>query len=120
IDELAAAAGADPVEFRLRYLKDPRAAELLRATADRAGWIPRSGVRQSSDGDEVLRGQGVAYARYMHSKWPGSGSAWAAWIADVEVNRATGEVHVSRVVVGHDAGLMINPEGGRHQVHGNV
>jgi nicotinate dehydrogenase subunit B len=122
IDELAAAAGADPVEFRLRYLKDERAAELLRATADRAGWQPRTGARQqpAAPGSDIVKGQGVAYARYVHSKWPGFGAAWAAWVADVEVNRATGEVHVSRVVVGHDAGLMINPEGVKHQVHGNV
>ncbi|MBA2961376.1 MULTISPECIES: molybdopterin cofactor-binding domain-containing protein [Ramlibacter] len=120
IDELAAAAGADPVAFRLRHLKDTRAAELLRATADRAGWQPRSGPRQQSAGGDLVKGQGVAYARYMHSKWPGHGSAWAAWVADVEVDRATGEVHVSRVVVGHDAGLMINPEGVKHQLHGNV
>ena len=65
-------------------------------------------------------GQGFAYARYVHSKWPGFGAAWAAWVADVEVNRKTGEVHVRRVVVGHDAGLMVNPAGVEHQVHGNV
>jgi nicotinate dehydrogenase subunit B len=122
IDELAIAAGADPVEFRLRYLNDPRASELLRTTADRAGWQPRTAARQESatPGGDVVKGQGVAYARYFHSKWPGFGAAWAAWVADVEVNRATGEVHVSRVVVGHDAGLMINPEGVKHQIHGNV
>jgi nicotinate dehydrogenase subunit B len=122
IDELAMAAGADPVEFRLRYLNDPRAAELLRTTADRAGWQPRTAARQLPSGEiaDVVKGQGVAYARYFHSKWPGFGAAWAAWVADVEVNRATGEVHVSRVVVGHDAGLMINPEGVKHQIHGNV
>ncbi|ROZ66073.1 molybdopterin cofactor-binding domain-containing protein [Ramlibacter sp. WS9] len=120
IDELASAAGADPVDFRLRYLKDPRAAELLRATADRAGWVPRTGPRQEAVEGDIVKGQGVAYARYIHSKWPGFGAAWAAWVADVEVNRATGEVHVSRVVVGHDAGLMINPEGVKHQIHGNV
>src|SRR5207248_3752833 len=120
IDELAAAAGADPVEFRLRHLKDARASELLRATADRAGWQPRTGPRQQTAGGDIVHGQGVAYARYFHSKWPGFGSAWAAWVADVEVNRSTGEVHVSRVVVGHDAGLMINPEGVRHQIQGNV
>ena len=122
IDELAIAAGADPVEFRLRYLKDPRAAELLKTTAERAGWQPRTAARQQSGdaGSDIVKGQGVAYARYVHSKWPGFGAAWAAWVADVEVNRATGEVHVSRVVVGHDAGLMINPEGVKHQVHGNV
>ena len=123
IDELAAAAGVDPVEFRLQYLKDPRAAELLATTAARAGWVVRTGPRQQSvagTGAEVVRGQGVAYARYVHSKWPGFGAAWAAWVADVEVNRRTGEVHVSRVVVGHDAGMMINPAGVEHQIHGNV
>jgi len=123
IDELASAAGVDPVEFRLRYLKDPRAAELLATTAERAGWQVRTEARQQTvDGTngDVLRGQGVAYARYVHSKWPGFGAAWAAWVADVEVNRRTGEVHVSRVVVGHDAGMMINPAGVEHQIHGNV
>jgi nicotinate dehydrogenase subunit B len=122
VDELAIAAGADPVEFRLRHLKDPRASELLRTTAERAGWQPRTGPRQRAQapGSDIVRGQGVAYARYVHSKWPGFGAAWAAWVADVEVNRRTGEVHVSRVVVGQDAGLMINPEGVKHQIHGNV
>lgn len=123
IDELAVAAGVDPVEFRLQYLKDPRAAELLATTAERAGWQQRTAPRQQAvagTNGEVVRGQGVAYARYVHSKWPGFGAAWAAWVADVEVNRRTGEVHVSRVVVGHDAGMMINPAGVEHQIHGNV
>ena len=71
-------------------------------------------------GGDILFGQGFAYARYVHSKWPGFGAAWSAWVADVEVNRQTGEVHVRRVVVGHDAGLMINPAGVEHQIHGNV
>jgi nicotinate dehydrogenase subunit B len=123
IDELAAAAGVDPVEFRLQYLQDPRASELLAVTAERAGWQVRTAPRQHTvegTGGDVLRGQGVAYARYVHSKWPGFGAAWAAWVADVEVNRRTGEVHVSRVVVGHDAGMMINPAGVQQQIHGNV
>ncbi|APW39918.1 aldehyde dehydrogenase [Rhodoferax koreense] len=120
IDELATAAGADPVDYRLRHLDDPRAAELVRATAQKAGWKPHTAPqRQAADGD-WLQGQGFAYARYIHSKWPGYGAAWAAWVADVDVNRKTGEVHVRRVVVGHDAGLMVNPAGVEHQVHGNV
>jgi len=45
----------------------------------------------------VAEGQGFAYARYSHSKFPGFSAAWAAWVADVEVNRATGDVHVSRI-----------------------
>jgi nicotinate dehydrogenase subunit B len=131
IDELATAAGVDPVEFRLRYLSEPRAAELVRSTAERAGWKAHTQPGQqditgsansaeNTSNPDVLHGQGVAYARYMHSKWPGFGAAWAAWVADVEVNRKTGEVHVRRVVVGHDAGTLINPAGVQHQIHGNV
>lgn len=125
IDELATAAGEDPVAFRLRHLQDPRAIELVQATAQKAGWRMRSGPQENADGGlgeggDILFGQGFAYARYVHSKWPGFGAAWAAWVADVEVNRKTGEVHVRRVVVGHDAGLVINPAGVEHQVHGNV
>ncbi|QNK70555.1 molybdopterin cofactor-binding domain-containing protein [Variovorax sp. PAMC26660] len=125
IDELATAAGVDPVQFRLRHLEDPRAVELVQATAQKAGWRMRTGPQENVDGGlgeggDILFGQGFAYARYIHSKWPGFGAAWAAWVADVEVNRKTGEVHVRRVVVGHDAGLMINPAGVEHQVHGNV
>jgi nicotinate dehydrogenase subunit B len=120
IDELAAEAGADPVEFRLRHLADPRAQELIRATANRAGWLSHFQPQQQAAKGEWLQGQGFAYARYIHSKWPGFGAAWAAWVADVEVHRQTGEVHVKRVVVGHDAGLTINPAGVEHQIHGNV
>ncbi|MDM0027974.1 molybdopterin cofactor-binding domain-containing protein [Variovorax saccharolyticus] len=125
VDELATAAGVDPVAFRLRHLPDPRAAELVRETAQKAGWRMRTGPQENSDGGlgpggDILFGQGFAYARYVHSKWPGFGAAWSAWVADVEVNRKTGEVHVRRVVVGHDAGLMVNPAGVEHQIHGNV
>jgi len=125
IDELATAAGVDPVQFRLRHLEDLRAIELVEATAQKAGWRLRTGPQENADGGlgaggDILFGQGFAYARYVHSKWPGFGAAWAAWVADVEVNRRTGEVHVRRVVVGHDAGLLVNPAGVEHQVHGNV
>ena len=67
-----------------------------------------------------MRGRGFAYALYVHSKFPGYGAAWSAWIADVAVNKATGDVSVTRVVAGQDSGLMINPDGVRHQIHGNV
>lgn len=120
VDELAVAAGADPLEYRLRHLKDERASELLRATGRRAGWVAHTSPQGQGATGDWLHGQGVAYARYVHSKWPGFGAAWAAWVADVDVNQKTGEVHVKRVVVGHDAGLTINPAGVEHQVHGNV
>jgi len=120
IDELATAAGVDPVAYRLRHLKDERAAELVRATAAKAGWVPHAAPQQQPAQGDWLPGQGFAYARYVHSKFPGFGAAWAAWVADVDVHRVTGEVHVKRVVVGHDAGLMVNPQGVEQQVHGNV
>lgn len=119
IDELAQEAGVDPVEFRLRHINDARAAELTRATAERANWQPHVGPRMEADGD-VLRGRGFAQARYVHGSWPGVGAAWSAWVADVAVNRATGEVTVSRVTVGQDSGMMVNPAGVTHQIHGNV
>ncbi|UPK39456.1 molybdopterin-dependent oxidoreductase [Bradyrhizobium sp. 186] len=118
IDELATEAGVDPIEYRLRYLKDQRAVDLVNAVAERAGWTPRP-VRQEQDG-EVAHGRGFAYALYVHSNFPGYGAAWSAWVADVAVNKTTGDVSVTRVVAGQDSGLMINPDGVRHQIHGNV
>ena len=120
IDELAIAAGVDPVEYRLRYLSDPRAIDVLKATVAEAGWEPRTAARMRQDADGVLHGQGVAYALYVHSKFPGFGAAWSAWVADVAVDPRSGEVSVSRIVAGQDSGLMINPDGVRHQLQGNV
>ncbi|MGY3239898.1 MULTISPECIES: molybdopterin cofactor-binding domain-containing protein [unclassified Bradyrhizobium] len=118
IDEAATEAGVDPIEYRLRYLKDQRAVDLVNAVAERAGWTPRP-VRAEKDG-EVVHGRGFAYALYVHSKFPGYGAAWSAWVADVAVNKTTGDVSVTRVVAGQDSGLMINPDGVRHQIQGNV
>jgi nicotinate dehydrogenase subunit B len=122
IDELAAEAGVDPVEFRLQHLTDPRAIDLVKAVAGKANWQPRNvALKEDNDPDsEIARGRGFAYARYVHSKFPGFGAAWAAWVADVEVNRKSGEMAVTRVVVGQDTGTMVNPDGVRHQIHGNV
>ena len=120
IDELATAAGVDPLQYRLAHMSDERAKEMLQATADKAGWKPHTQAQQQPAQGDWLQGQGVAYARYTHSKWPGFGAAWAAWVADVQVNKTTGEVQVKRVVVGHDAGRVINPKGVEQQVHGNV
>ncbi len=120
IDELATEAGVDPIEYRLRYLKDPRAIDLVNAVAARADWQPRPTWTPPEPEGDVVKGRGFAYALYVHSKFPGYGAAWSAWIADVAVNKTTGDVSVTRVVVGQDSGLMINPEGVRHQIHGNV
>lgn len=120
IDELASEAGVDPIEYRLRYLRDKRAVDLVNAVAERAGWSPRPVWKEPPAENDIVRGRGFAYALYVHSKFPGYGAAWSAWIADVAVNKATGDVSVTRVVAGQDSGMMINPEGVRHQIHGNV
>ncbi|MBV9561243.1 MAG: molybdopterin-dependent oxidoreductase, partial [Bradyrhizobium sp.] len=120
IDELATEAGVDPIEYRLRYLKDKRAIELVHAVAERAGWEPRPVWQEKAEQDGVVQGRGFAYACYVHGTFPGLPAAWSAWIADVAVNKTTGEVSVTRVVAGQDSGLMINPDGVKHQIHGNV
>ncbi len=120
IDELAAKAGVDPIAYRLRYLKDTRGRDLVEQVAARAKWEPHTAPRLRRDESGNLLGRGFAYAVYVHSKFPGLASAWSAWAADVAVDPGTGEVSLTRVTVGQDAGLMINPEGVRHQIHGNV
>lgn len=120
IDELATEAGIDPIEYRLRYLKDPRAIDLVKAVAKRAEWNSRSVRKEQEPEGDVVRGRGFAYALYVHGPFPGKPAAWSAWIADVAVNKSTGDVSVTRVVAGQDTGMMINPAGVRHQLTGNV
>ncbi|MFT4100269.1 MAG: molybdopterin-dependent oxidoreductase [Burkholderiaceae bacterium] len=121
VDELSVAAGEDRLAFRLRHLDDPRAVELLQATARRAGWVTAAtGSRGRPDRDGLLRGRGISYARYVHSQFPGFGAAWGAWVVDLNVDPGTGKVRIERVTYGQDTGLVINPDGVRHQIHGNI
>ncbi len=120
IDECATEAAADPVEYRLRHLADERGAALVRAVAERAGWTPRTAPGSGGGEGDLLYGRGFAYAVYVHGRFPGTAAAWSAWVADVAVNRRTGEVAVTRVTAGQDTGMMVNPAGVRHQIHGNV
>ena len=110
MDELAAATGSDPIEFRLKYLKDPRAKAVLTAAADRAQWNPRQSKKR--DSAEVAAGRGVAYAL--------RGGTYVATIAEVEVNRRTGAIQVKRLVCAHDCGLIVNPDGLRGVVAANL
>jgi CO/xanthine dehydrogenase Mo-binding subunit len=112
VDEVAAAAGVDPFEFRLKYLNDPRAADLLKALAELADWKP-SPARKAPAGD-VVRGRGVAYVKYELVR------TYVGAVADVEVNVKTGKVTVTKFHVAHDCGQIINPDGLRNQIEGNV
>jgi nicotinate dehydrogenase subunit B len=120
VDELAAAAGVDPIEYRLRYLQDPRAVDLVKALAERANWAPHTKWGTLGGEGDLLYGRGFAYAVYIHGPFPGKAAAWAAWVADVAVNTKTGEVAVTKVTCAQDSGMMINPDGVRHQIHGNI
>jgi len=119
VDELAAEAGADPVEFRLDHIEDARVADLIRRTAEAAGWQAGAGPRLRHEG-RMAYGQGFAYATYVHGNFPGVAAAAAAWVCDVAVDTETGEVTLTRVFVGQDQGMVINPDGVRQQIHGNV
>jgi nicotinate dehydrogenase subunit B len=109
IDELAAAAGEDPVAFRLKYLTNPRHAAVVKAAAEKAGWQPRSSTRAAPAGT-VLKGRGISFAERNGT----------AAVAEVEVDPASGRVWARRFVVAHDCGLIINPQGLRYTIEGNV
>jgi CO/xanthine dehydrogenase Mo-binding subunit len=116
IDELAAAAGIDPVELRRRHLTDARALAVIDAAAKRAGWVPRSSppARAATSGSGVRKGRGFAYVQYDRSE------AYVAAVVDVDVRPDTGTVRVRRVCIAHDCGLIVNPDGLRNQIEGNV
>ena len=114
MDELALAANTDPVEFRLRHLTDARAIAVIRAAARLAKWTPHvSGSRRSATGS-VAKGRGFGYTQYDGSE------AYVAAVLDVDVDTSSRSVRVTRVCVAHDCGLIVNPDGLRNQIEGNV
>jgi nicotinate dehydrogenase subunit B len=108
MDELAYSAGIDPVQFRLDHLDDPRAIAVVQAAAQQIGWQPRTTPNGSG------RGTGIAFARYENNE------AYVATAADVSVDSATGRITLNRIAVAHDCGLIINPDGLKNQIEGNV
>ncbi len=112
MDELAAAAGIDSLEYRLRYLDDPRARDVLHAAAEKVGWDQHPSPQTGRD--DLLEGRGLAFARYENEE------ALVACIVRVQVDRSSGVVKVKHIVVAHDCGLIINPDGLKNQIEGNV
>jgi CO/xanthine dehydrogenase Mo-binding subunit len=115
IDELAAAANADPVEFRLKHLdpNDKRGIEVLNRVAALAKWDKRPSPKRDQGGD-VLTGRGVTYCKYELVR------TYIAGVAEVEVKRSTGEIRVTKFYLAHDCGQIVNPDGLRNQLDGNV
>jgi len=113
VDELAARAKVDPLEFRLRDLADPRGVEVLRRTAQMIGWQSRPSPAAQGRGAASL-GRGIAYIHYKNSE------TYVAVAMEVEVDRGSGRIAVRRICCAHDCGLMINPDAVRAQVEGNI
>ncbi len=111
MDEVAAALNVDPIEFRLRHVKDARDIAVIKAAAEKAAWQSRPSPRKDQTGNKVS-GRGIAYAQRNGTR--------CAVIAEVDVDRASGKIWARRFVVGHDCGQIINPEGLRHTIEGNV
>jgi CO/xanthine dehydrogenase Mo-binding subunit len=121
IDEMAAAAGADPVQFRLELLtastaddsgfKRARSIAVVKAAAAAFTWDTRPSPKRR-DGGNILTGRGIAYAYRNQTV--------VAQIAEVEVNRRTGRVWVKRLVIAHDCGLIVNPEGLKRVLEGGT
>jgi CO/xanthine dehydrogenase Mo-binding subunit len=112
IDEIAADQHVDPVQFRLRYLtSDKRISEILIATANKAGWTDRPSPALASNGDKAI-GRGVAVANRANTM--------TAAVAEIEIDKKTGDVSVKKITLGHDCGLIVNPDGLKNQIEGNV
>ena len=111
LDEIAADLGVDPVQFRLRYLGNKkRETEALVAVAEKAQWQQRPSPAPGSESKAI--GRGVALSSRSNTL--------VAAVADVEVDKSSGKVSVKRMTISHDCGLIVNPDGLKNQIEGNV
>jgi CO/xanthine dehydrogenase Mo-binding subunit len=111
MDEVAAALKVDPIEFRLRHIKDARDTALLKAAAQKFGWDTRPSPRPNQTGSKVS-GRGLAYAQRNGTR--------VAVIAEVDIDRTSGRIFAKRFVVAHDCGQIINPDGLEKCIEGNI
>ena len=115
VDELAAATDMDPLDFRLKYLDpaDKRGIELLQRLAQLANWQKQPSPQKSTNGN-VAKGRGMSYVKYELVR------TYVGVVAEVEVDRSTGEIRVPKFYVAHDCGQIINPDGLKNQLEGCV
>lgn len=113
MDEVAHAAGADAAAFRLRHLQDARGKEVIQTALKTAQWQdrPSASVQPTA---RIAKGRGISYVRYNNT------ITYVATVAEVEVDRISGEVKVVRLVIAHDCGQMINPDGVLNQIQGGA
>ncbi len=113
LDEVAQASGADPLAYRIALLKDKRGIEVLERLSRLANWQPRGASPRRQSGD-IVTGRGVSYVKYELVR------TYVGAVAEVEVNRKSGAVRVTRFYVTHDCGQIINPDGLKNQIEGNI
>jgi len=113
MDELAAAANMDPLEFHRKYLDDKRGLELLDRLAALAKWEKRPSPQKGSSAG-VVKGRGISYVKYELVR------TYVGVVAEVEVDRSTGVIRVPKFYVVHDCGQIINPDGLKNQIEGCV
>ncbi|MEI8154739.1 MAG: molybdopterin cofactor-binding domain-containing protein, partial [Hyphomicrobiales bacterium] len=111
MDEVAAATDMDPIDFRLKYVKDPRDVALIKAAAEKFGWDKRPSPKKGQTGSKVT-GRGLAYSQRNGTR--------VAIIAEVEIDRSTGKIFAKRFTVAHDCGQIINPDGLEKAIEGNI
>jgi hypothetical protein len=115
IDEIAAAVNADPIEFGVRYTDptDMRGLEVLDRLVKLANWEKRASPQKNITGN-IVKGRGCSYVKYELVR------TYIGAVAEVEVNRATGDIRVIKFYIVHDCGQIINPNGVKAQIEGNV
>ncbi|RUR35432.1 c-type cytochrome [Vreelandella populi] len=118
LDEVAHARGQDPLALRLHYLDDVRGREIIESVAKRADWQVNTPSRIASS--DVLQGRGLAYAQLPDRQQRLESGVRSAWIADVEVNRITGNVQLTRLVVGQDSGVEVDTARLQHTLQARV
>ncbi len=111
IDEVAAAVNADPIEFRLRHIKEPRDVAVIKAAAETAKWETRASPRRDQSGNKVS-GRGIAYSQRNGTR--------VAIVAEVDIDRSTGKIWARKFTVAHDCGQIINPDGLVKCIEGNI
>jgi CO/xanthine dehydrogenase Mo-binding subunit len=111
IDEVAAALNLDPIAFRLRHIKEPRDIAVIKAAAEKAKWETRASPRRDQRGPTVS-GRGIAYCQRNGTR--------VAVIAEVDINRTTGKIWGRKFTVAHDCGQIINPDGLKMCIEGNI
>jgi CO/xanthine dehydrogenase Mo-binding subunit len=112
VDEVALAAGMDPVAFRLKHLTGERDLEVVRLVAEKSGWQARVGPNPEAGSGDILTGRGIAYAQ--------RNDAVNAVVAEVEVNRTTGVVWVKKFTIAADHGQVVNAKAIRTTIEGSL